>query len=74
MNSKILIGFLILILGLGAAQPVFDSWGSVRGTGYGQAYQFNPYQGMYYNYNYMPYYGNIYWYSSQQFNYWRWWR
>ncbi len=74
----IAVACILCLIGVGCGQPVFESYGTVRGMGYGQAYQFNPYQGMYYYYNSMPYmgspyYGNLYWFTGPDYFYWRSW-
>lgn len=74
---KILIAIICIIclISIGCSQPVFESRGSVRGTGYGQVYQYNPYQGMYYSYGNMQYTmpNNIYWFVGPDYFYWRSW-
>lgn len=78
MRILIAIVCIICLIGIGCSQPVFESSGSVRGIGYGQVYQYNPYQGMYYDFGnmYYPYnyQYNVYWSNSPFYYYWNVWR
>lgn len=60
MRRAFIAMVLVLMMGLGAAQPIFESSGSVRGQGYGQVQQVNPYQ-PYQNYNYWGGWGYYDW-------------
>lgn len=63
----------LILVGTSIAQPGFENYGSVRGQGYGEVYQSNPYQGTYYNYWGYPYYFNYYWYGyNNQYWWWNW--
>ena len=74
----VIIGVLWAITELAAGQPILETSGTVQGHGYGQSWQQNPYQNIYYNqWTYNPYQWNIYWYQNYHpyyYGYWNMWR
>jgi hypothetical protein len=75
MRKALLAIVLVLVIGLGAAIPQFESSGSVRGQGIGQVQQVNPYDPVA-NYNYYGGWGNWFWeqfYYPVYYRYWGGW-
>lgn len=72
MRKTLLVVALVLVISLGAAQPIFESSGSVRGYGSAQVQQYNPYNPAA-NYHYYGGWGNWFWEQMYYPYYYRYW-